>query len=116
MRRIIDRGARDQGGQEERGPVGDRNGSREEPGDASCGPPLRDELSRTTLTWGDRDDAPAQKVFLSICDTPGTLCCELWADTRFVSPADMAALLRRLESVLVDAVLGGTGQQTHGER
>jgi hypothetical protein len=92
-----------------------RVGSREEPGDASSGPPLRDELSKTTLTWGDRDDAPAQKVFLSICDTPGTLCCELWADTRFVSPADMEALLRRLENVLVDAALGGTGRQTAGE-
>jgi hypothetical protein len=43
------------------------------------------------------------------------LCCELWADTRFVSPADMAALLRRLENVLVDAVFGGTERQTAGE-
>jgi hypothetical protein len=69
-------------------------------------PPLRDELSRTTLTWGERNDVPAHKVFLNICDTPGTLCCELWADTHFVSPADMAGLLRRIESVLVDAALG----------
>ena len=37
-------------------------------------PPLRDELTRTTLTWGERNDMPAQKVFLSIVDMPGTLC------------------------------------------
>lgn len=75
-------------------------------------PPLRDEIPRTTLTWGEPDDMPEQKVFLSICDVPGTLCCELRADTRFVSPADMAVLLKRIESVLVDeaeaVVLTGT--------
>jgi hypothetical protein len=74
-----------------------------DPGGSSAElPPLRDEVSRTTLTWGERNDMPEQKVFLSICDVPGTLCCELWADTRFVSPADMAGLMKRIESVLVD--------------
>ena len=73
-------------------------------------PPLRDELTRTTLTWGERNDMPAQKVFLSIVDMPGTLCCELWADTHFVTPADMAGLLRRIESVLIDGV--GTEDET----
>ena len=53
---------------------------------------------------------PAQKVFLYIIDTPGTLCFELWADTHFVSPADMAGLLRRIESVLVDGA--GTEDET----
>jgi hypothetical protein len=88
-----------------------RVGSREL-ADAAAGagddslPPLRDELTRSTLTWGERNDIPQQKVFLNICDVPGTLCCELWADTWFVSPADMAGLLRRIESVLADAALG----------
>jgi hypothetical protein len=68
-------------------------------------PPLRDELSRTTLTWGERNDSPEEKVSLNLSDMPGTLCCDLWADTHFVSPADMAGLLRRIESVLVDAAL-----------
>lgn len=79
-------------------------------------PPRRDELARTTLTWGEPYDVPEQKVFLSIVDMPGTLCCELRADTHFVTPADMAGLLRRIESVLVEAALregdgadGGTG-------
>ena len=68
-------------------------------------PSLRDELTRSTLTWGDRNDMPEQKVFMNICDAPGTLCCELWADTHFVSPADMEGLLRRIETVVVNAAL-----------
>jgi hypothetical protein len=71
-------------------------------------PSLRAELSRSTLTWGERNDVPADKVFLYINDTPHTLCYELWADSHFVSPADMAALMRRMEAVLVDAAFGDT--------
>ncbi len=60
---------------------------------ADGAPSLRDELTRSTLTWGDRNDMPEQKVFMNICDAPDTLCCEMWADTHFVSPADMEGLL-----------------------
>jgi hypothetical protein len=76
---------------------------------ASGLPPIRDELGRTTLTWDEPFDGPERKVFLSVIDMPGTLCWELRADTRFVSPADMAELLRRMESVLVSAALAATG-------
>jgi hypothetical protein len=74
-------------------------------GDGTDGtlPPLHDELTRTGLTWGERNDMPQQKVFLNICDAPGTLQLELWADSHFVSPADMARLLRRIEAVLAEA-------------
>ena len=73
------------------------------------GPPsLRSELTRSTLTWGERNDMPADKVFLYINDTSHTLCYELWADSHFMSPADMAALMRRIEAVLVDAAVGDT--------
>jgi hypothetical protein len=72
---------------------------------ADGAPSLRDELTRSTLTWGDRSDVPQQKVFMGICDVPDTLCCEMWADTHFVSPADMEGLLRRIETVIVDAAL-----------
>jgi hypothetical protein len=70
---------------------------------ADGAPSLADELTRSTLTWGDRNDVHQQKVFLNICDAPDTLCCELWADTHFVTPADMEKLLRRIETVLVNA-------------
>jgi hypothetical protein len=73
---------------------------------AAAGPPsLLAELTRSRLTWGERNDTPADKMFLYLNDTPDTLAYELWADSHFVSPADMAALLRRIEAVLVDAVL-----------
>jgi Condensation domain len=76
-------------------------------GDDAVGglPPIGDELTRTTLTWGEPFDIPEQKVFLSVVDMAGTLCCELRADTHFVSPVDMVGLLRRIESVLVNAAL-----------
>jgi Condensation domain len=80
--------------------------------DGDGAPPLRDELTRTTLTWGGRNDMPQQKVFLNICDAPGTLQIELWADTHFVRPADMAGLLQRIEGVLVAAAPGDGGEAT----
>ena len=71
-------------------------------------PSPRAELTRSTLTWGERNDLPAEKLFLYINDTPDTLCYELWADSHFLSPADMAALMRRIEAVLVDTAVGDT--------
>jgi Condensation domain len=68
-------------------------------------PSLRAELARSTLTWGERNDVPADPMFLYINDAPDTLCYELWADSHFVSPPDMAALMRRIEAVLVDAAV-----------
>jgi hypothetical protein len=68
---------------------------------------LREELPKTTLTWGERDDSPEEKLFLYINDAPGTLCYEVWADTRYVSPAGMEAFMRRFEGVLVDAATEG---------
>jgi hypothetical protein len=53
-------------------------------------------------------DVPADKVFPYINDTPDAPCYELRADRNFVSPADMAALVRRIEAVLVDAAVGNT--------
>lgn len=57
-------------------------------------------VGETTLTWGERNDSPEEKVSLCLEDKPGTLCCDLWADTRFVSSADMTRLLWRIEDVL----------------
>ena len=72
---------------------------------ADAAPVLREELTRSTLTWGDRNDMAQQKAFVYISDAPGTLCAELWTDTHFVSPADTEGLLRRMEAVLVNAAL-----------
>ena len=68
-------------------------------------PSPRAELARSTLRWGERNDVPADPMFLYVNDVPDTLCYELWADSHFVSPPDMAALMRRIEAVLVDAAV-----------
>jgi hypothetical protein len=39
----------------------------------------------------------------------------LWADSHFVRPADMAALMRRIEAVLVGAAVGDTALQDTAE-
>jgi hypothetical protein len=72
----------------------------------------RDELTQSTLTWGDRCDVHGHKIVLNINDVPGTLCCELWADTHFISPADMERLLRRIETEVVDAALADSAAST----
>lgn len=72
----------------------------------SAGPAAGDgEIAASTLTWGDRNDVPAQTVFLDIYDAPGTLRADLRADSHFVSPADMEELLWNIERVLADAAL-----------
>jgi hypothetical protein len=69
---------------------------------------LRAELTRSTLTWGERNDVPIGKVFLYINDIPGAPYYKFRADSHLVSPADMAALMRWIEAVLVDAAAGDT--------
>jgi hypothetical protein len=84
-----------------------RMSSRQEPGGEPLPAPgdLRAALPHSTLSWGWRRDRPCDTCFLSINNVPGTLSCELYADTRYVSPADMEACLRGLESVVVGAAL-----------
>jgi hypothetical protein len=90
----------------------DRRVSSREDADAPGGADLdglRQELGRTALTWGERLDDQDGKLFLYVNDAPGTLCYELWADTRYVSPADMEVLARRIEGLLVEAAEVSSG-------
>jgi Condensation domain len=64
---------------------------------------LADELAKSTLTWGERNDVPGERAFLYINDAPDTFCCELWADSHYIAPPDMAAVVLRIESALVGA-------------
>lgn len=52
-----------------------------------------------------RTDLSRQKLYLGIDDVPGAIDLTMSADTRFVAPPDMEALLRGMESVLVTAAL-----------
>lgn len=62
------------------------------------------------LSWGHHEIwcVIRDKAFLYINDTLDVLCHELRADNHFVSPAGMAALMRRIAAVLVDAAVGDT--------
>jgi hypothetical protein len=70
-------------------------------GDAT--PLTSSALAPSTLTWGERNDVPGEKAFLYIKDAPDALCCELWADSHFIAPADMERLIWHIESTLVHA-------------
>lgn len=87
--------------------VNDRRlASRREPGGALPGPDeIRAALPASTLTWGFRHELPNERCYLNIDNVPDTVHCELRADTAYVPPADMEALLRGLEAVLVQAAL-----------
>jgi hypothetical protein len=83
-----------------------RLNNRQEPGAEVPGPDqIRAALPRTTLTWGFRHELPNERCYLNIDNVPDTVHCELRADTAYVPPSDMEALLRGLEAVLVQAAL-----------
>jgi hypothetical protein len=84
-----------------------RMASREERarGPAPSAAGLRAALRRSELVEGFRRDQPNDRCFLSIDNVPDTICYELAVDTHYVSPADLEACLRGLESVIVEAAL-----------
>lgn len=84
-----------------------RMASREEParGAAPSAAGLRAALRRSELIERCRRDQPNDRCFLSIDNVPDTICYELYVDTHYVSPADMEACLRGLESVVVEAAI-----------
>jgi hypothetical protein len=82
--------------------------SLQEPGNGAlpAADELREALRHSTLTWGWRRDRPCDRCFLSVNNSSGTLCCELYADTHYLPPAGIEECLRGLEAVLVGAALG----------
>jgi hypothetical protein len=82
-----------------------RMSSRTEPaeGQQPTAREVRAALPRSVLTWGWQRDLPCDTCYLSLNNVPGTLCYELYADTRYLPPADMEACLRGLEVTVVDA-------------
>ncbi|GAA4687132.1 condensation domain-containing protein [Phytohabitans rumicis] len=69
-------------------------------------PPAPDELaaavSLSRIRW-DSQDKPVERLFATINDEPDTLDLEMFADTHHVSPADMEALVRGMETLAVAA-------------
>jgi hypothetical protein len=81
--------------------------SRPEPGRQVPGPDeARAALPLSALTWGFQKDLPNERCYLHVNNVPDTVNYELRVDTGYVPPADMAAFLRELEAVVVEAAAG----------
>jgi hypothetical protein len=91
-------------------------------GEPGCPPAERRRaaLPRSVLTWGRQRDVPGEKCYLHLNNVPDTVNYELLADTCYLSPADMEAILRGLEAVLVEAAddltASGTTRELHSDR
>jgi hypothetical protein len=66
-------------------------------------------LERSKLTWGFQKAFPNAHLFMNVNNVPDTIDYEIFADTHHLCPADMEALLRGQEAVLVQAALGTSG-------
>jgi hypothetical protein len=66
---------------------------------------IRAALPAGTLRWQRQLDRFDHTVFIHVDDAPGAVDLLLCADTHHVSPADMEALVRGVEAVLVEAAV-----------
>jgi hypothetical protein len=80
--------------------------SRQEPGARLPSPgEVEAALARAELSVRRQTDKPGERCFLHINNVPGTVHFELLADTRYLPPKRIGALLRGMEAVLVQAVI-----------
>jgi Condensation domain len=69
---------------------------------------LRAALPRTTLSWTDQSDEPTDSCHIHIRDSADSITVLVGFDTHYVSPADLEAVLRGVESALVEAAFDGS--------
>ncbi|HKT04659.1 MAG TPA: hypothetical protein VJT31_34515, partial [Rugosimonospora sp.] len=67
-------------------------------------PPDRDSVAGSEFRWNRRQDDPWERLFLHVENVPGTAALTLCADTHYLSPHHMEALVRGMEAVAVEAV------------
>ncbi|HVV18115.1 MAG TPA: condensation domain-containing protein [Pseudonocardiaceae bacterium] len=58
------------------------------------------------LAWGEHTAVPQPKLYLNVDDVPDGVAFGMLADTHHVCPADMEAIVRTLEAVVVAAAVG----------
>jgi hypothetical protein len=58
------------------------------------------------LTWDEPTAVPQPALYLDVDDVPDGVEFSMTADTHHLSPADMEAVVRTLESVVVEAAVG----------
>lgn len=77
------------------------------PGVAVTAADIKDAVSRGALRWIGSADHPSSRLYVQVDDVPETIQLNIFADTQHLSPADAEELLRQVETVAVDAALGG---------
>jgi hypothetical protein len=65
-------------------------------------------LPASTLSWGPHTSVPQPKLYLNVDDAPDGVEFTMIADTRHIAPADMSAIVRTVEAVVVEAAADGT--------
>lgn len=66
---------------------------------------LAQALERSDFRWEVQRDNATERVFMNVNESPSTLEYSISADTWYWSPEDIEALVRGVESVLVEAAL-----------
>jgi hypothetical protein len=96
----------------ERGPVlesacffNDRRGASRNAGDGPAPTPaeIRAAEPATEMTWLHGQDEPFERLFIHLNDVPDTIAMQVFADTRFLSLADVETCLRSMEKIAVQA-------------
>jgi hypothetical protein len=81
---------------------------------------IKAAVARSRLSWGPHSTVPQPPLYLDVDDADDGIEFSMMADTHELSPADMEAVLRTLEAVVVDAAEDGTVATlvagVHGER
>jgi hypothetical protein len=78
---------------------------RHEPGDQPPGPAEVLAARPSALFTGYQNNDGGERCYLHINNVPDTIQYELLADTHYLSPANIEAFLRGIETVLVEAAL-----------
>jgi non-ribosomal peptide synthetase component F len=66
---------------------------------------IRQALPHSRFRWDDDPELPMQKLYLHVNDAAEAVELTLSADTRYLPPATIEAILRGIESVLVEGAL-----------
>jgi hypothetical protein len=78
---------------------------RQEPGEQPPGPSEVLAARPSTLIKGYQNDDGGERCYLHVNGGPDTIQYELLADTHYLSPANIEAFLRGIESVIIEASL-----------
>jgi hypothetical protein len=69
---------------------------------------LRAAQQRSSFRWARQQDEPFERLFLHVENVPDVVRLTICADTHYVSPADMQACVRGMETLTIAAALDPT--------